>query len=89
MSVEENIRKKMSEKGITQADLADAIGVSRPAISITLKRNMRIDTLLKIANVLDVAPGELLGENSQAQTDHVSVKCPHCGAEITLSICAE
>jgi lambda repressor-like predicted transcriptional regulator len=51
----------LESKGMTQGDLAAAIGVGQPAISMMISRNCRPQrrTVEKIANVLKVAPEEL------------------------------
>lgn len=48
--------KLMKSKGISQAELADAIGVGQPAISMMLSRNCRPQrrTLERLARALDV-----------------------------------
>lgn len=52
----------IASKGMTQAELADKAGLSRASVNNLLKhgRKPRLDTLGKIARVLDVRPSELL-----------------------------
>jgi len=52
----------MADKGLTQAELADKAGISRPIVNKLVKHGgkPRLDTLGKIAKVLGVKPSELL-----------------------------
>lgn len=55
------VRKLMHEKGMTQADLAEATGVTQPAIANILNRNCRPQqrTIARFAEALEVDPSEL------------------------------
>jgi plasmid maintenance system antidote protein VapI len=57
----ERLRAVMSEKGVTQTQLAEAIGVGQPAISMMLQRNCRPQkrTIIKLAEALRVSAEEL------------------------------
>jgi DNA-binding XRE family transcriptional regulator len=57
----DNLKRLMNEKGLTQAQLAQAVGVRPSAMSMLLKRRRRPQrrTLEKLAAVLGVAPQEL------------------------------
>ncbi|MBY0521780.1 MAG: helix-turn-helix transcriptional regulator [Gemmataceae bacterium] len=66
MDAEEDLFAKrlhatMATKGLTQAQLAAAIGVGQPAISMMLQRNCRPQkrTVVKLAEALGIAPEEL------------------------------
>ena len=57
------IRKKL---GLTQAEVAEAAGISDRTYA-DIERgtvNMRIETILRICNVLCITPDEILTENS-------------------------
>ncbi len=56
------IRSRLEELGWTQTQLADAVGVKPPHMSRVLKgdRPAELDTVVRIAEVLEVAPEELL-----------------------------
>lgn len=61
------IRKKM---GMTQADVAEAAGLSARTYA-DIERgsvNMRIETILRICNVLHITPDEILTENASSLT---------------------
>jgi lambda repressor-like predicted transcriptional regulator len=57
----ERFRAAMTEKGITQAELATKVGIGQPAISMMLNRTCRPQrkTVQKIAAALDINPEEL------------------------------
>ena len=58
------VRRVRRAAGLTQAQLAKALGVSRPRISELEngKHAFRLQTLHKIASALGVEPGDLLDE---------------------------
>lgn len=60
----ERLRNLMEEKRITQAELAEKIGVGQPAISMMLNRSCRPQrkTISKIAAALGVTPEDLWSE---------------------------
>jgi predicted XRE-type DNA-binding protein len=57
----ENLRRIMDERGMTQAQLAEASGVGQPAISNMLNRDCRPQrrTIERFASVLGVSPDDL------------------------------
>lgn len=57
----ERVSKLMAEKGIKQEELAQAIGVQQPAVSMLLSRNSRPQrrTVQRIAEALGVSTEEL------------------------------
>lgn len=62
MSIGENIKKYRVEKGLTQQELADIIGVQRAAISKYEKNivSISINQIEKIASALDITTSQLL-----------------------------
>lgn len=60
-SFAERVNRLLDMKGMTQGDLAVAIGVGQPAISMLLKRECRPQrrTVQKIAEALKVSPEEI------------------------------
>lgn len=62
MGIGENIKKKRKEAGLTQYELSTRLGVSPAMISQyeSGARNPKRETLLKIANALDITEQELL-----------------------------
>lgn len=53
------IKDILTQKGMTQQDLADLLGVSRPSVSATISRPS-FPTLERIAAALEVEPWQLL-----------------------------
>ena len=55
------VLKRMEEQGVTQAELAEKMGVSQPAVSNILRRHSRPQrkTVENFATALDCEPGEL------------------------------
>ena len=60
----ENIRVIREKKGLSQADLADLVGVDQSTICRIEAGNQRVyvDTLVVIAEALEVRPARLLPE---------------------------
>lgn len=65
--IAETVRSAVEASGVTQAKLAQAIGVSVTTIErrMTGKRAFTINEILKIARLLDVSPASLIEENGQ------------------------
>lgn len=66
LRIAENVRTAAAAAGITQAKLAEAIGVSEPTIyrRMTARRPFTINELLKVSVALDVPVLDLLGDLS-------------------------
>lgn len=64
MNVSENIKKIRKEKGITQKQLGELLGVSQAAIGQfeNSNSNLKLDTIKKIANALGVSETRLILE---------------------------
>lgn len=70
----------LKQHKVTQVELAERLGISRQALDVSLNRDMRVSTLERIAQALDITVGELYGEG------RTSCSCPHCGGEIKIKI---
>lgn len=57
------IKDILTQKGMTQQDLANILGVSRPSVSATISRPS-FPTLERVAAALDVEPWQLLAPPS-------------------------
>ena len=59
------LAEMLKNKGMKQKDLADALGVSEVTVSRWLsgERKLSIETVEKIANVLETTPAYLMSEN--------------------------
>ena len=79
------IAKRREEIGLTQEELAKAVGVSKASISRWESgdiSNMRRDRIQKLANALKVSPLELLGE----ETDGFKQLKPNLAAVYTETV---
>lgn len=58
----ERIKELMKEQGITNKELAEAVGVTEPMISYIIRglRDTTVGTMVKIANRLGVTPDEIV-----------------------------
>ena len=59
--VGENIRSARKSKGISQEALADMAGIDRSHMGYIErgKKNIRVSTLIKVAEALELSPGSL------------------------------
>lgn len=81
------IKELLKEKGISQKDLADKLGITVVGMSKILNGNPKIDTLEKIASALEVEIWELfVDEATIAKRSPTSHACPHCGHLLTIKI---
>lgn len=79
MENEFRISEILKERGMTQTDLAEAIGISRVGLSKAINGNTTIGTLKKIATALNVPVSELFAAQSEGM-----ITCPHCGKPIII-----
>lgn len=73
MKTAEKVRLLRLQKGMTQGELGDAIGVQKAAINKYEKGrvvNIKRSTLQKLANVLGVAPVDLLDDDETIIVDN-------------------
>lgn len=81
------IKDILKEKGISQKDLADKLGITVVGMSKILNGNPKVDTLEKIASTLEVELWELFVDEAtvikRSQTSHT---CPYCGHPLTIKI---
>lgn len=78
------IKEICAQKGMTQKDLAEKVGITPVGLAKSLKGNTTIATLEKIALALGVPLSALF----EAPREGV-VCCPKCGAELRLSAAIE
>ncbi len=89
----DRLRAGRSAKGLTQAKLAEAVGVSNNYISM-LERGQKlptIDTLIKLAKAADTSVSELLGDVKVAdewldEVHTVARTIPKAYRKVTLEI---
>lgn len=81
------IKELLKEKGISQKDLADRLGITVVGISKILNGNPKIDTLEKIASTLEIELWELfVDEATIVKRSPASHVCPHCGKPLAIRI---
>lgn len=81
--VELRIKELCKEKGITQAKLAEKLGVLPVSFSQSLSRcNYNIERLSEIANALGVEVPDLFKREEEKNT----ITCPNCGTKLELKI---
>lgn len=83
------IKELLKEKGLTQQELADMVGVSYQSMKQTLNaQSVTTSTLEKIATALNVPMWQLFAspEEVQPKKDGLSLTCPHCGKEINIKV---
>lgn len=81
------IKDILKEKGITQIELADKLGVSRSSIVKTLAGNPSQETLEKISSALEVPMWQLFASPSEVQKENDGgYKCPNCGYPLKIKV---
>ncbi|GAA6434519.1 hypothetical protein K140096H11_30130 [Bacteroides intestinalis] len=78
-NTELRIKELCKEKGITQAQLADKLGIQPVSFSQAIARNkFSVDRLADIADALGIEIPDLFRNDSDIIT------CPHCGKKIKI-----
>ena len=84
------IKELIKEKGFTQKELADKLGMTTVGLSQILSGKPSYTTLEKIASALGVEVWELLVSREeiigQQETKSPTIVCPNCGKEITIKV---
>lgn len=81
------IKDILKEKGITQIELADKLGVSRSSIVKTLAGNPSQETLEKISSAIEVPMWQLFASPSEVQKENDGgYKCPNCGYPLKIKV---
>ena len=98
MNIKENVKYILQQRGLTQVQLANRMGVTKQQIQSYINKNATIDSLLKMAVALDTTVETLVSETPLALKDVpipsrdkeagdfsvARIFCPHCGEEITI-----
>lgn len=75
------IREICKQQGITYAELAKRIGISKQSLSLLIIRgNPTLASLQNIASALHVEVSDLFDKKSS------EITCPHCGKNILIEI---
>ena len=66
----ENLKLAREQKGLSQKDVAEKVGVAKSTYSLyeSGNREPNVQTIKKLANVLDVSADELLGIDTEPTT---------------------
>lgn len=84
------IKEILKEKGMTQQELAEKLGVSYQSIKQTLNAtSVTTGTLEKIANILDVPMWQIFASPEEVNNNlanDLKIICPHCNKSISLKI---
>lgn len=66
----ENLKLAREQKGLSQKDVSEKIGVAKSTYSLyeSGKREPNVQTIKKIADILDVSADELLGIDTEPTT---------------------
>lgn len=84
------IKEILKEKGITQQELADMLGVSHQSIKQTLNASsVTTSTLEKIATALNVPMWQLFASPEEIAKQAKNDLCPHCGMPISIKTMIE
>ena len=75
------IKEILKEKGMSQKDLAERLGVAPVTFSLTINGNPTVGTLQKIADVLNVQISDLFDGS-----DDSYITCPHCGRRVSVKV---
>lgn len=86
------IREIMQRQGVSIAQLAERVGVTKSAAASYLKHDIRLSKAKNIADALGVSLPALFVEPEQftqsapEENKSATVRCPKCGAELELSV---
>ena len=76
------VKEICREKGISQKELADQLGITASALNQSITGNPSLDKILSIAEALGVTVSELIGESKDEQDN--SIVCPNCGKRFIM-----
>ena len=84
------IKEIIKEKGLTQKEFADKLGMTTVGLAQILAGKPSYTTLEKIASALDVEIWELLVSREEVigkeEAKSPTIVCPNCGKEITIKV---
>lgn len=84
------IKELLKEKGCTQQELADMVGVSYQSMKQTLNApSVTTSTLEKIATALNVPMWQLFVSTDEVAKETKGETCPYCGQPITIKTTIE
>ncbi len=68
------IKEALKEKGLTQINLANELGISKVGLNKIINGNPTVDTLQKIATILDVDIKDLFISTKDKETIYIERK---------------
>lgn len=82
------IKELIKEKGYTQQEFADKLGITRVGLSRLINGKPSYPTLEKIATALNVPMWQLFASSEEVhpKSDSLSLACPHCGKDISIKV---
>ena len=82
------IKELIKEKGYTQQEFADQLGITRVGLSQLINGKPSYPTLEKIATALNVPMWQLFASSEEVhpKSDSLSLTCPHCGKDISIKV---
>ena len=84
--MEPRIKELIKEKGYTQQEFADLLGMSRVGLAQIVNGKPSYPTLEKIATALDVPMWQLFAspEDVKGEEDKNTLTCPKCGTKFKM-----
>ena len=84
--MEHRIKELIKEKGYTQQEFADFLGMSRVGLAQIVNGKPSYPTLEKIATALDVPMWQLFAspEDVKGEEDKNTLTCPKCGTKFKM-----
>ena len=81
-----HIKDILKQRGLTQNELADRLGINRVSLSRLLsdKNDMRMSTIKKIADAIGCDVSEFFTPEEKAE--HNTITCPHCGEKLVINL---
>lgn len=81
------IKEVVREKGFTLQAVAEQLCITKGAISQMVNGSPNVKTLRRIAEIIGCQVGDFFrDEMTVTEPDQPSIKCPHCGHELTIRI---
>ena len=82
----ERLKQLRKEKGYTQQEFADLLGMSRVGLAQIVNGKPSYPTLEKIATALDVPMWQLFAspEDVKGEEDKNTLTCPKCGTKFKM-----
>ena len=81
-----HIKEVLKQRGLTQNELAERLGINRVSLSRLLsdKNDIRLSTIKKIADAIGCDVTEFF--TPAETTEHNNITCPHCGAKLVINL---